>query len=219
MAVINKPISLKGRSRWARSNDEGLLSSIGRYTRFVVFSKMFLAILSLVMIVTIIVLPVLNADEEGLRIAFSTIKEKTDSLPVMTKPTFQGVDEKNQPYLITADSAIQHDENTIVVNRVQADLLTENETWLSVQADSGTINTLSKTLNLNGHVKLFQDQGYEFSTDSVEVDMNTRVANGTKPISGFGPAGQIQGGAFSWDHTRRVLTFTNGVKLRIRNNG
>jgi len=216
MPVIEKPVLIKSHASWVRQDAERLLSSIGRYTRFVLLSKMFLAVLSLLMIITIIILPVINANEAGLRIAFSAMSEKTNSVPVMTNPTFQGVDEKNQPYLITADSAIQHDEKTIIVNNVQADMLMENKAWLSVRAKEGTINTEAKTLKLTGDVKLFQDEGYEVSTETVFVDMNARTARGVKPLRGIGPIGTIQSEGFVWNNNERILRFTGQVKMKIR---
>lgn len=216
MPVIEKPVLIKSHTNWVRQDAERLLSSIGRYTRFVLLSKMFLAVLSLLMITTIIILPVINANEAGLRIAFSTMSEKANSVPVMTNPTFQGVDEKNQPYLITADSAIQHDEKTIIVNNVQADMLMENKAWLSVRAKEGTINTEAKTLKLTGDVKLFQDEGYEVSTETVFVDMIARTARGVKPLRGFGPMGTIQSEGFVWNNNERILRFTGQVKMKIR---
>lgn len=219
MTVIEKPVSVRGASRWIRPDADRLIASIGRYTRFVLFSKMFLGILSVMMIITIIVLPVINADEEGLRIAFKAVKEKTDSVPVMTNPTFQGVDEKNQPYLITADSAIQHDDATITLDNVQADMLTEEQAWMSVRAIKGTIDTEHKTLKLTGDVKLFQDQGYEFVTESVHVDMNAHVARGVKQVEGFGPMGTIRADGFVWRHDEQLLRFTGGVVLKVKVDG
>lgn len=219
MAIIEKPILGKPPHRFTRRDTERLLGSISRYTRFVVLSKMFLGVVAALMIVGIIVLPLINADEEGLRLAFTAVKDKVDSMPLMTNPSFQGVDEKNQPYLVTADSALQQDEKTIILKNVQADLLTENQTWLSVKANSGTINTEAKMMQLEGDVRLLQQDGYEFRTSSVHVDMNGRLAEGHQPIKGFGPAGEIEAQGFSWRHDEKILRFTGGVLMRVRTNG
>lgn len=216
MAIIEKPILGKPPHRFTRRDTERLLDSISKYTRFVVFSKMFLGILAALMIVSVIVLPLINADEEGLRIAFSTVKDKVDALPIMTKPSFQGVDENNQPYLVTADTALQQDEKTIILKNVQADLLTEDQTWLSVKAITGTIDTEAKVMQLQGDVRLLQQDGYEFRTSAVHIDMNTRLAEGSEPISGFGPTGEITARGFHWKHDDRILRFTGGVQMKVR---
>lgn len=219
MVVTEKPMLTRPPHRWVRRDHETLLASMAKYTKFVLFSKMFLATLSLLMIVTIIILPVINSDEEGLRIAFSTVKDKVDSLPMMTKPSFQGVDENNQPYLVTADSALQHDERTIILDKVQADIMTENQTWLSVKATKGTIDTVGKTMNLTGKVTLMQQDGYEFQTNAVDVDMNKHTAQGTRGIVGFGPAGDIRADRFSWSHDEKIMRFEGNVQMRLKVHG
>lgn len=218
MAIIEKPIMSKPRHRLTRRDSEHLLGSITKYTRFVVLSKMFLAGLSALMIFAIIILPVINADEEGLRIAFSTVGETADALPIMTNPSFQGVDEKNQPYLVTADSALQQDEKTIILQNVQADLLTQDQTWISVKAKKGTIQTEDKMMWLNDDVRLLHQDGYEFITDAVQIDMNARIAQGDKKVVGFGPMGELEANGFILRHDDGVLRFVNGVLMKVRTN-
>ncbi len=219
MASIEKPILGKPKHRLGRRDAEYLLGSITRYTRFVLFSKMFLGALSALLILAIIVLPVINADEEGLRIAFSTVNDNTQTMPVMTNPSFQGVDDKNQPYLVTADSALQQDDQTIVLKNVQADLLTQDNTWLSVKADKGTIDNEAKTMQLRDNVRLFHQDGYEFQTQTVDIDMNTRVARGEDKVTGFGPTGELEANGFILRHGDGTLQFINGVVLKVRTNG
>ena len=219
MGTVERPIMTRPGHRLSGRDTESLLSSLSRYTKFVFLSKISLGVISFLMIFTIVILPVINADEEGLRIAFSTVKDKTESLPSMTNPTFQGVDEKNQPYLVTADSALQHDERTIILINVQADMVMDSNTWLSVKAQKGTIDTEAKRMQLNSDVKLFHQQGYEFRTEVVNIDMNIHQAWGNQGIRGFGPMGDIESDSFKWDHNAKVMTFAGNVKMKVEPNG
>lgn len=219
MVVTERPLLTKPHSRWVRRDTDRLIASLGRYTRFVLFSKISLAAMSLLMIVAIIILPVLNSDKEGLRIAFSTVQDKQERFPVMSKPSFQGVDEKNQPYLVTADSAIQQDEKTIILTNIQADIMTQEQTWLSLKAVSGVINTQAKQMTLKSNVELVHQDGYEFKTQSIDVDMNQHIAKGNQPIEGKGPMGSIRANGFEWRHNDRVMKFIGGVKMVVRANG
>lgn len=215
MAIIEKPMLGIGGDARKRPRDASLLDSVSRYTKFVFFSKMTLGVLSALMILTIIVLPLINADEEGLRLAFSTVREQDNALPMMTNPTFQGVDEKNQPYLVTADSALQHDEHTIILSNVQGDMLSDQQSWLSVKAAHGHIDNASKTMQLTDDVRMFHQDGFEFRTSYVDLDMQARIARGDKPVFGFGPMGEIRARGFHWDHDARILRFTGGVKMKV----
>lgn len=219
MATIHKPITGKHHSRWINRDTSKLLSSIGRYTRFVAFSKIGLGAVSLILMLTIIVIPALEADNAGLRIAFTTLGDRSDALPVMTNPRFQGVDDNNQPYTVTADSAMQEDEKTIVLANVQADIFTHEGTWLSMTSKQGKLETEKKFMALSGNVTLFHDQGYEFVTESIDIDMSRQVASGSQPIDGQGPMGQIHAQAFDWQNNQKVLRFTGGVKLTVNVGG
>jgi lipopolysaccharide export system protein LptC len=219
MAQIERPI-LNPRGRGYTRDVSGLIHNIPRYSRFVFFSKYTLGGLSIIMILLIVILPMINADKEGLRLAFSTVGDaKQEAMPVMKNPTFQGVDEDNQPYVVTADSAIQHDENTIIVSNVQGDMLTTGQTWLSVKAKRGTINNTEKWMQLTDDVRLMHQDGYEFRTEYVAIDLNSHLANGNQPVQGFGPMGEIRADGFSWQNDARVLRFTGNVKMRILPHG
>ncbi len=215
MAVVRKPISMPANSRWVNRENAHLLSSIGRYTKFVLFSKMFLGLMSAGLIAVIIILPVLNSDKEGLRIAFSTVKGKDDALPMMTNPRFQGVDDDNQPYTITADSALQHDEHTIILDNIHADVFMQDQSWISLQAPEGTLNRTEKDLQLSGGVQLFHDEGYEFVAETVHVDMNSQIATSDTVVAGQGPVGDLKAEGFTWHNTDRVIFFDGRVFLTI----
>ena len=172
MAIIEKPILGDAAARRRGEVTAHLLAAVPRYSRFVRISKFSLGVLSFLLILLVVVIPILSADEEGLRLAFNAAQEsKQESLPMMTNPTFQGVDQDNQPYVVTADSAIQHDGDTIILNNVQGDMLTSGDTWISVRAKQGAINNVAKTMRLNEDVRLMHQNGMEFRTESVDIDM------------------------------------------------
>ena len=216
MAQIEKPIlGTKTEQRWQRSDVQKLLMRIGRYTRFVSLTKLLLGGMSIMMIATIVVMPLLHGDKEGIRLAFSSVQEQAESVPMMTNPTFQGVDAKNQPYFVTADSAMQLDAQQIALNNVQGDMLTDADAWLSVKANKGVINNEKKTMHLSETVELMHLDGYEFKTEAVEIDMQARSAHGTAPVKGFAPVGEISADGFDWDHDAKVLRFNGNVKVRL----
>ncbi len=216
MAQIEKPIlAAKGEQRWQRSDVQKLLTRIGRYTRFVSLTKLLLGGLSVAMIATIVIMPLLHGDKEGIRLAFSSVQEQAESVPMMTNPTFQGVDAKNQPYFVTADSAMQLDAQQIALSNVQGDMLTDADAWLSVKANKGMINNEKKTMHLSDEVKLMHLDGYEFETEAVNIDMQARSAHGVSPVKGYAPVGEISADGFDWDHDAKVLRFNGNVKVRL----
>lgn len=217
-ARIEKPIlGAKRDVRWQRGSTESqtLLATLGRYTRFVSVTKVLLGGLSLLLIGTIVAVPLLHGDKEGIRLAFSGVQDKAQSYPVMTNPTFQGIGENNQPYYVTADSATQLDSYQIALKNVQGDMLTDSNAWLSVKANQGLINNQSKIMQLAHDVRLMHLDGYEFRTNRMEIDMNAKVARGAERIAGFGPFGEIEANGFEWNHDQQVLRFMGSVKMRV----
>lgn len=219
MAKIEKPL-LGGKHdpRWQRSDVQALLQRIGRYTRFVSLSKLILGGGSLLLIGTIVLMPLLSGDKEGIRLAFTGVKEDGGgNLPVMTNPTFQGVDAENQPYYVTADRAVQLDAQRIRLDNVQGDMLSDSNAWLSVKAQKGLINNQAKQMQLLQDVRLLHQDGYEFRTQSVQIDMAAKIARGTESIAGFGPIGDIQADGFEWRHDEQILRFTGHVRMKVVN--
>lgn len=202
-------------TRPGRRETDALLSSLGRYTKFVFVSKWSLLALSCAAIFTIIIIPVLNADKEGLRIAFESVQEKAESLPMMSNPKFQGVDENNQPYTITADSAIQQDQETVQLANLQADIFLNDNTWLNVSAQTGWLKTEAKTLDLSKQVYIFHDKGYEFRTERAYVDMQTHTVQGDQIVEGQGPMGTITADGFRLEQEREAITFIGNVKMVV----
>lgn len=202
--------------RFAPRNVEVLLSSMARYTRFVLFSKMLLTFLAFIMIAIIIALPIISSDSEGLRIAFDASEgTAAESMPMMKNPRYQGVDDKNQPYTITADAAIQNDEQTVILNALKADMFLSDDSWLMLSANDGTLNTEIKTLLLSGDVQLYHDKGYEFHAPEAHIDLRKNLAYGNKNIKGYGPMGTISANNFRIENNGKRLLFNNNVSLEV----
>ncbi len=193
-----------------------LLETLGRYSRFVNVSKTLLVLMTLLLIGTVVVMPLMRGDSGGLRIAFTATEETPQQEPVMKNPRFQGTDHKDQPYLVTAESAIQRDKNTIDLNKVSADMTLKDEAWLLVTARKGTLALGDKELWLEGNVTLFHDQGYEMKTSRVLVDLAKSEARGDTPLNGQAAMGHIEAGSFTVFDRGRHLVFHGPVKLVIQ---
>ena len=71
-------------------------------------------------------------------------------------------------------------------------------------------------LDLAGEVSLFHDNGSEFHTATAHIDLKTGSAQGSDPIAGQGPQGDIAGEGFEIaDHGARIL-FTGHARAIMR---
>ncbi len=192
-----------------------LLERLGRYTRFVRLSKLLLSLAILLLLGTVIVLPLLKGDKAGMRLVFAGSEEAPATSPVMSKPRYQGTDSKMQPYMVTADQAIQQDENTVILQNVEADMTLGDASWLVVHAAQGTIDMATEGLLLNGKVQLYHDGGYEVTTERVSVDMRGGMARVDMELEAHGPIGYIHAkGLTVYDRGERFV-FDGPVSLII----
>lgn len=137
----------------------------------------------------------------------------------LLKPKFQSEDAKQQPYTITADKAFQESEDMdkVYLDKPVADVSLKNGAWIAMEAKDGEYLQSSQQLKLIGNVKVFHDQGYELTTEEVDLDVQAQTANTTKPVSGHGPSGTIQGTGMQANGKDGVVIFTGPASMTINN--
>ena len=135
----------------------------------------------------------------------------------MLNARFDGLDEKNRPYTVTADMATQSDsdEDLIELELPKADITLEDGAWLALTARSGKYRQKSQILDLIGSVSLFHDQGFELRTEAARVDLARGVAEGNQPVQGQGSTGFIEAQGFRvLDRGARII-FTGKARLIV----
>jgi lipopolysaccharide export system protein LptC len=172
--------------------------SLKAYTHFVLASKVMLSLLVLMVLVFMVAIPLVGKQKSGVRVAFGSIEEKQeDTPPIMMNPRFQGVDNNNQAYLVTASTALQTDNTTITLEEVEADLTTKDNAWLALMARQGILDLDAQSLLLQGNVQLYHDGGNEMRTEQVRLDFENMAAFGESPVQVQGNFGHIRADQFS----------------------
>lgn len=139
----------------------------------------------------------------------------------LSAPRFESVDEKNQPYTLTADLAVQKsdDENVMLLTKPLGDLLLNSGSWIAIKAEDGTYWKDEEKLLLTKNVRLFHDEGYEMTMAELHIDLKTHTAKSETPIKGQGPAGSIEASGLNGDNANGILTFTGPAKLILKDAG
>ena len=203
-------------TKWRTRDVDGLLRSMARYTRFVLLGKFFLVAVAVSLITLLVSFPLSNKDGGGVRVMFSAVEKAENVKPVMVNPKFQGLDKDNNPYTITAKSAMQEEKNVISLEGIQADMgLSAGQNWMLVTADTGTIRIDSKNVELVGNVSAYYGKGYEIHTEWITVDMNKGEAFGDQPLQAQGPAGVLKAKGFKALEKGDRLLFTGPVNLLL----
>lgn len=163
-----------------------------RKPRLANFLRVALPALALLILLALIMWPALRPN----KIPTALIKNIPDL--VVDNLHFTGTDSKNQAYSINAAKATRPQglQNIYDLDQPKAELTMTNGVWLAVQSQQGRYDQDNRKLWLGGHVQVFHDQGYQFTSDELQVDMNENYAFGNKPVLIQGGFGEITGQGF-----------------------
>jgi lipopolysaccharide export system protein LptC len=189
-------------------------SMLAGYSRFVGMMKLMLPAMAAALLGLVVAWPKLAPRDEEFQLAFANFDLKTVDTLSMQNPHYYGTDNKNLPFTVTADVATQVDPQNMVISLENpvADLTQKSGTGVVINADNGFFRQKDETLDLLGHVDLYQDSGYEMHTESARLRVDKGDATGDEPAHGHGPAGTIEGEGFRmWDRGRTII-FTGKAK-------
>jgi lipopolysaccharide export system protein LptC len=198
--------------RWARIGalPRRRRTAFGR-SRIVATMKYLLPGLAFALLVLVAVWPRLHPDEERFRIDLVAVGPAGGTKPQVLNPRLQGIDSAARPFQITANIGsridVESSEGEIYdLTNPKADIVLSDGTWVALTATYGRYESRNNTLFLTGNVNLFHDQGYEFLTESAQVDLETSTASGDVPVKGQGPFGVLDAKGFRvLDAGERIL--------------
>ena len=188
------------------------------YSRFVTVMKWLLPCLAMALTGLVVIWPEMR---EAPIPEQSNVPEEEMGAGQMASPRFGGVDNRNQPYSVSGQSAYPHPElaEIMVIERPEAEITLEAGAWLALIAERGLLDNTAGTIKLEGGVDLFRDDGYTFAADEVEIDLRTRLAWGHTPVSVHGPSGEIAAAGFRIEDGGRRVAFVGPARLFMRGAG
>lgn len=188
------------------------------YSRFVRFIKRFLWALVAFVVVLVVWIASDSTGVSRARVVFSNMAGGAVSQVmqnIMKNPQYQGVDLRNRPYSVAATQARQLDKETVELENIRADIALENNTWVALNAGSGTLNLTTKQMRLTGGVDVFYAGGYEFRTSEVHIDIQQGSAYGEQPVEGQGPLGTLKAKGFALLDHGKTIFFNDSVTMKI----
>ncbi len=139
----------------------------------------------------------------------------------LTNPRFESKDSRGQPFTITAQKAVQGQDNdgVLELEKPVADILLKSGAWLAISAEHGAYTEEVQSLKLQGDVRLFHDTGYELKTAQLDLDMLEAKAISNQDVYIQGPAGTLTAKGLKGDQTIGKLSFTGPAKLTLYDAG
>ncbi len=212
--IARRDVPILAKGRLLRPTRPPGLAMLTGYSRFVGLMKVALPATAAALLGLLVVWPRLAPRDEAFQLAFGNFNLKAVDTLSITKPRYFGTDDKNLPFTVTADVGTQVDPQALVValENPVADLTRKDGSGVVINSDVGFFRQKDGTLDLMGHVDLYQDGGYEMHTESARIEVGPGNATGDEPTRGFGPSGKIEGEGFRlWERGKTIL-FTGRSK-------
>ena len=185
-----------------------------RYTRFVTIMKRALLLAALALIAAVIAYSLQPREQNRVAMTFEHMGTVANDL-AMIKPRLSGTDPSGNPFVVTADAAVQVGPNLhrARLTNVQADITLDKQNWLTTSAESGLFDADAKTLKLSGAIAVYSDSGYELHTNGAGVDLKTGVMEGPNAVTGHGPLGSLRADRFTVDRNTKQVRLIGNVKM------
>ena len=192
------------RERWSPS-----ASQINRRRIAVRLAKWLLPIAGVGLLVGIAVWPELDRLEDRARVSFRRVIQAAPDAVRVVEPRYQGLDEQNRPFTVTATVATQTETADIVdLDRPRADIVMTDGSWVLLESVTGRFDKGRNTLDLSGEVTLWQDGGNLLVTEAAEIQLQEGAASGDRPVAAQGPFGTLVSEGFRLTERGQVVVFT-----------
>ncbi|SLN23230.1 LPS export ABC transporter periplasmic protein LptC [Oceanibacterium hippocampi] len=212
---------LEGRRHWRIEGPQRQRARVSpAYTRFVLVMKLLLPTLAVVLAVALLAWPSLVPRDRTIVIEQADIEVGDEGL-TMVNARFVGLDSEQRPFTVTASSASRNpdDPQIIKLASLQADTTMEDGAWMSLSADNGLFRQKKKWLDLTGNIEIFSDTGYQFHSETAEIDLANGRAWSKTPVQGHGPSGEIQSDRLFIDRDANIARFDGNVHVLIYGKG
>jgi lipopolysaccharide export system protein LptC len=170
-----------------------------------------------VMFLALVIWPLAEKLKSGgdSRISWAYIEQRESGETAMINPHFQGLDKRNRPYNITADKAIQVDDVTVELQKMHADMITDNNGWYSLTAKEGRLALERKTMDVLGDVTILSHDGIDLRTEALHVNVGLGTVSGIEPVVIKHPSGTLNAHGISMEKEARKIRFDGPVSLIV----
>lgn len=185
-----------------------------RYSKFVTLMKRVLSLGAFLIIAAVLAFFFVQRQPRQLSMSYEKLGRIENDL-AMVKPKLTGTDAKGNPFVITADMAVQDAKNAkkASLKNLEADLVAQKNGWINARAKAGMVDMAAGQLELSGGIDVFTDTGYELHSSSASMNLKQSEVHGHQPVTGRGPNGTFRADRFHADRNTNLLTLTGNVQM------
>lgn len=187
------------------------IRAIRLHSRWVAFLKFVLPATALALLALVVAWPTLTDQPK------TKIKPEEAGAEIVN-PRYLSVDEKSQPYSLTAAKAAQSADKPgfLVLTKPQAEMTDSGGAWVTIDSDLGWYDRTDGVLLMRGNVHVLRDDGSEFTTEEGYSEVRKGTAWGDRHVVGQGPQGEIVAEGFRIADRGKSVVFLNQSKADVQ---
>jgi hypothetical protein len=211
------------RKKLLRRGDENQMNRLDNHSGKVVKYKKLIVRLIILLVVILSILPFINVSGNA-KFNFQTDDKKGQisgelayDKPVVINPRYNGVDNNNRPFKLSAESGFSEDKINVFLEKVVGELTMKDNTIINLKGEKAAYNINQKQLNLSDGVVITLSNGYVVETKSATVKTDENMATGSDPVTIKGEMGDLFAkGGFIINNSGDQVQFVGGVKMLIK---
>ena len=137
---------------------------------------------------------------------------------ILRKPTFVGIDKKNQPFKVMANKAtrLKQEPNIFNLEKPTGEINSGKEKFF-LSGDKGIFNKNVEQLKVKGNVKFNDGDDMIFTTSEMYFDFKKEILSGNKKVNGKKNNSIIVSEGFRVLNNGEQIFFTGKTKLKLIN--
>ncbi|MGC2414080.1 MAG: LPS export ABC transporter periplasmic protein LptC [Stellaceae bacterium] len=189
-----------------------------RHSRRVAVLKRLLPAIGLALLLLIAVWPQLAPLWDRMRLAFPAIDLREARQLRMVNPHYAGLDRMGRPFVVTAavGRQVPDRQDLMSLEGPRADMKSHAGADIVVTAATGIYQSQAQIIDLFGDVTLVDPNGTRFVTDTARVDVANNAAEGSDPVEGQGPSGDVKAQGFRIRDKGDSIIFTGKSDMLLK---
>lgn len=188
-------------------------ASLARRRFAVRWAKRLLPFFGLALLASVALWPDFENGVAGQRISYHLDSGASGAGGRLVDARYSSVDDKGEPYTLTATTAVQRGPNRINLSAPKGDITLHSGSWIMLAARRGVYAQRSRQLDLSGNVTLYRDDGTTLRSSNTTVDLAAGAAASGVPVSAEGPFGTLDATGYALLDGGQVIQFSGPARL------
>ncbi len=176
-------------------------------------AKYILPVAALALLSSIALWPELTRTLENGRVTWRRLTAISASGGQMLHPRYHGLDGRDRPYTVSADTARRDGPNLIRLAVPVGDLTLQNGTWMLLRARKGVFLQHANELDLADAVTLYRQDGTVMTSATATMNLKQGAATSSDFTHAEGPFGTLDAQGFTLVDKGAVVQFHGPAKL------